>query len=157
MSRKEEPDLLEMAARILQSRDHSRQELRRKLLARGAPEEALDPLLQDLAGRGWLDDQRFARQFVREKSRRGLGRLRLLEELSRRGIDRDLARGILDEEECGDEGQRAEDLARRRAGLGKPEEGTARFLLRRGFAPEVVRAALRAAYGPGASGSTWTT
>lgn len=143
-----ESDLRERALRILQGRDHSRQELRVKLLARGGPEEALAPLLDDLARLGYLDDERFAVQLVREKSRRGLGRLRLLEELARRGVDRDLAAEVLGRE-CpsqDDEAERARALAVQRAGQGRSADSTARFLARRGFSAGTVRGALRAAY-----------
>jgi regulatory protein len=139
-------DLRDRALRILQERDHSCQELRRKLLARGEPEEALDTLLQDLVRLGYLDDRRFAVQFVREKTRRGRGRLRLLEELAQRGIDRDLAGQILDEEDSGDEAERAEALARKRAGQGRSADSTARFLAGRGFAAATIRAVLRTVY-----------
>jgi len=135
-------DLRDQALRILAQRDHSCQELRGKLLARGVSGEALEPLLQDLVRLGYLDDQRFAVLFARDRIRRGKGRLRIVQELVARGIPRDLAELVLEQESPEGEIDRAEGLARLRAGQGRSPESTARFLAGRGFAASTIRAVL---------------
>jgi len=132
-------DLRERALRILEVRDHSCEELRRKLLARGLGPEGLDGLLEDLVRLGYLDDRRFASQFVRERARRGIGRLRVHRELEQRGIDPDLAREALDEQIPGEESESARALAERRAQAGRSPQSTARFLAGRGFSASTIR------------------
>ncbi len=135
-------DLRDRALRILQERDHSCQELRCKLLARGESAEALEPLLQDLLRLGYLDDHRYAVQFARDRIRRGKGRLRVVQELVQRGIPRDQAEQVWEQESPEGEVDRAEALARQRAALGRSAESTARFLAGRGFTASTIRAVL---------------
>jgi len=132
-------DLRERALRILQVRDHSCEELRRKLLARGLGTEGLDGLLEDLVRLGYLDDRRFAIQFVRERTRRGMGRMRVSRELQQRGIDADLAREVLEEQSPAEESESARILAERRVQAGRSAQSTARFLAGRGFSASTIR------------------
>lgn len=120
---------------------------------RGVPEEEAEATLQYVARLGYLDDARFARQYVRQRAGRGIGRRRLLDELAVRGVDRDLAAQVLDEAELGDEGERALELARERARRGRSPEQTGRFLSGRGFAPGAVRRAVQQAYAEEPRGS----
>lgn len=113
---------------------------------RGVAEEEADEALRYVARMGYLDDARFARQYVRQRAGRGIGRRRLLDELAVRGVDRDLAARVLDEAELGDEGDRALELARERARRGRTPEQTGRFLSGRGFAPGTIRRAVQQAY-----------
>lgn len=101
---------------------------------------------------GYLDDGRFARQYVSQRAGRGVGSRRLLEELAVRGVDRELAAQVLHEAELGDEGERALDLARERARRGRTPEQTGRFLSRRGFSSAAVRRAVQQAYADEARG-----
>lgn len=141
-------DLRERALRLLSARDHSCEELRRKLLARGGAVEPIQALLEDLLRLGYLDDRRFAIQFVREKARRGLGRLRLAQELEKRGVDRELVQGILEEQDPVEESEAARVLAERRARSGRPAASTARFLAGRGFSASTIRTVLGEVYPP---------
>ncbi|MGI5843797.1 MAG: regulatory protein RecX [Candidatus Xenobium sp.] len=135
-------DLRERALRILQVRDHSCEELRRKLLARGLGPEGLDSLLEDLVRLGYLDDYRFAVQFVRERTSRGRGRLRVARELEQRGVDAELARQVLEEVLPDQECETARALAERRARAGRSPQSTARFLASRGFSAATIRQVL---------------
>ena len=107
----------------MQVRDHSCEELRRKLLARGLGPEGLDSLLEDLVRLGYLDDYRFAVQFVRERTSRGRGRLRVARELEQRGVDAELARQVLEEVLPDQECETARALAERRARAVASEHG----------------------------------
>lgn len=78
------------AVRLLGSRDHSRQELRRKLHARFADEGLIEEVLDGLAARKLLSDQRFVENYVDQRSRKGYGPLRIRAELAERGIAGDL-------------------------------------------------------------------
>jgi regulatory protein len=73
--------------RLLAAREHSRGELRRKLLARGFHRDDVERLLSDLVGRGLLSDARFVEAYVAERVRRGYGPLRVRAELRERGVE----------------------------------------------------------------------
>ncbi|AVO79544.1 MULTISPECIES: recombination regulator RecX [Klebsiella] len=90
--------LLDRAIRILAMRDHSEQELRRKLAApvmsKNGP-EALDVIPEELEQvvawcieNRYLDDNRFVGQFIASRSRKGYGPARIRQELSQKGIAR---------------------------------------------------------------------
>lgn len=89
MSTKHEPSLRARALRLLARREHSREELRRKLSAHAQEGEDVTVLLDDLAAQGWLSDVRFAEHTARAKARR-FGPLKLAHYLKNRGIAADL-------------------------------------------------------------------
>lgn len=72
--------------RLLARREHTRAELRRKLLARAQEGEDVEGLLDELTRRGWLSDARFAEQAARAKAKR-FGPLKLAHYLKSRGVD----------------------------------------------------------------------
>ena len=112
--------LTERALRLLTRREHSRFELRRKLLRRRSAESELksqpksqpnstnaaaggnttveaqlDAVLDDLVHRGLLSDERFAESFVRRGVDRGHGPLKIRSGLRSRGVAEDLIDGAL--------------------------------------------------------------
>jgi regulatory protein len=142
----------ESALRLLEQRMHSRAELDRKLRDRDYPQNVRTAILADLERVNLIDDRLFAETFMRQKfeSGRPVGARRVLQDLARRGIDRELAQEVLDayEEERGDEGEfeRAADAARgkwaslMRSGRDyqKARASVARFLAGRGFGSSVI-------------------
>ena len=86
---RQEPSLRARAMRFLARREHSREELRRKLAPRVAEGEDLETVLDELASRGWLSDRRYAEQSIRAKARR-FGPLRLAQQLRSRGVDEEV-------------------------------------------------------------------
>lgn len=91
--------LLDRAVRILAVRDHSEQELRRKLAApimgKNGPEE-IDATAEDYERviarcheHGYLDDSRFVARFIASRSRKGYGPARIRQELNQKGISRE--------------------------------------------------------------------
>jgi regulatory protein len=89
-----EPSLRARALRLLARREHSREELRRKLAPHVEEGDDVAILLDDLAARGWLSDARFAEQAARAKARR-FGPLKLAHFLKGRGLgDEIIAAGI---------------------------------------------------------------
>ncbi|MBI4466921.1 MAG: regulatory protein RecX [Acidobacteria bacterium] len=67
-------------------RARSTHELRQKLAERAARPADLEPLLEDLTDRAWLDDRRFAREYARTRAGRRYGRYRIAQELRRKGV-----------------------------------------------------------------------
>lgn len=78
------------------AREHSRSELRLKLLARGYAEQVVEGCLDDLARRGLLSDARFVESYVEGRMRRGYGPHRIRLELKERGVEGELVDRSLD-------------------------------------------------------------
>ncbi|MBI3928103.1 MAG: regulatory protein RecX [Armatimonadetes bacterium] len=121
-----------LALRLLSRREHTRKELRRKLSARGFCPTVVEQLLDWLVERDYLCDQRFAEAFVRGRSSRGYAPARMVQELTARGIERELAREIVQGTEPPDLLERAVEVARSRSSS-RGAEQVYRFLRRRGF------------------------
>jgi SOS response regulatory protein OraA/RecX len=137
------------ALKVLSARELSSRQLADRLLKRGFPLEAVRAALARLSESGALDDRRVALAVAR----RGLkikhqGRIRVLGELNAIGISRDVARAAVAEVFAEvDEGALLERALARRATPGPVDaKGLRRlhaYLIRQGFAPEAVNAALR--------------
>jgi regulatory protein len=127
-------------------------ELRRALLDRGHGAAEVEAALARLRRERYLDDAGFAERFARSRmAHSGHGRLRVRQELRQRGVERRLAEaGIAGALREVDERALLDDLARRYWRLHaevEPERRLPRlwaFLLRRGFAPGLVRERLSA-------------
>ena len=76
------------ALRYLSRREHSRQELRKKLLPYAESDVELDELMTKLEAQSWLSDERFAESLIRRKSER-YGSLKIVDELKHQGIEGD--------------------------------------------------------------------
>jgi regulatory protein len=128
----------------------SRVELGRRLRAAGFPPEEIEDALEGLERAGLIDDERFARELVRDQSERRRASTRAIRgALWEKGITGEVADGAL--ADVGDEGERAAALARARAVRlsGLPPDAAYRrlfgLLTRRGYPPSVAREATRAA------------
>lgn len=145
--------LRDRAVRILAMRDHSEQELRRKLtapvLGKNGPEK-LDVAAEDVeqvvawcVEHNFLDDGRFVRQFIASRARKGYGPARIRQELNQKGIDRQVSESAM--RECDiDWSANARDQAVRKYGEPLPTEFVAkvkvqRFLLYRGYLQEDIQ------------------
>jgi regulatory protein len=79
------------ALRALARRAHARFDLRRRLLQRQHPPNAVEGALNRLSAVGLLDDERFALDYAAAKARRGRGPARLVRDLQSQGVDRRVA------------------------------------------------------------------
>lgn len=82
---KSEISLMGRALRFLSRREHSRQELRKKLLPYAEDLSELDNLLDKLEKDKWLSNDRYAESLVRRKSER-FGALRIIDELKQQDV-----------------------------------------------------------------------
>jgi regulatory protein len=83
----------ESALRLLAQRDHSREEMRRKLLAREFPLEEIAKALEWLEKREMLDDRRFAQKLAISLAKEKLlGPQRVSQKLFQKGIPAELAK-----------------------------------------------------------------
>ena len=131
---------------ILALRDHSRTELRQKLIRKGCEEPIVDRLLVSLEEAGLLNDARFAEQFVRsQRDGRGKSLSAISRALRDKGVSDDDARDALDD--LGDDFPLALAAARKKAAgtRGLAHEVRLRrtlgLLARRGFGGSVGRRA----------------
>jgi regulatory protein len=144
--------VFDRALAILAVRARSAREMRLGLLLKGEPEALVNAAVARLLTLGALNDELFARQFVRSRmTRAGFSRRRLQAELARRGVERraaDAAIAEVMEEEVVDPTATIERLAARKLRtLQKVDEPTRRrrlyaFLARRGYHGDEIRAAL---------------
>ena len=82
--------------RILSYRFNSEAELRRKLQRKQFGKEEIEAVVQKLRDEKWLDDERFAGVFVRTRSAKKIGKLRIVRELQAAGVDREEAALAID-------------------------------------------------------------
>lgn len=74
------------ALELLARREHSRLELRQKLIQRGYPSERIEPVLEQLAEERLLDENRYAELYACARADKGYGPLRIARELRERGV-----------------------------------------------------------------------
>nr|WP_122012323.1 regulatory protein RecX [Maliibacterium massiliense] len=139
------------ALSLLEYRWRTRQEMQRALAQRGYSQEVVQQVLSQLEAWGYLDDARFAEQFVRGRLERGDGaRMRLRQSLGQKGVPDDVLREALDQ--IPPEKERALALAQarklwRRYDKEAPRvraQKTAQALARKGYPWPVASDALRA-------------
>lgn len=75
---------------LLARREHSRLELRQKLIQRGYPAEAVAAALDQLVAERLLDESRYAEIYASSRADKGYGPLRIARELRVRGIPDEL-------------------------------------------------------------------
>jgi regulatory protein len=139
---KKQPTLRERALRLLARREHSRAELARKLKAHARPEDDPEALLEELARRKLLSDERYAESRAHALSRK-FGAARIAHELRAKGLDKGLAEQASGAARA-TEVERAHEVWRRkfRTAPGTREERARqmRFLQSRGFSFDAIRA-----------------
>jgi regulatory protein len=146
VSRPSVPALKATALRLLAMREHSREELRRKLQAKAEEGDDVEAVLDRMAETGLQSDQRFAESFVRSKGAR-MGVERLRRELLDRGVSSEVVATALGEGLEDDELSRARAIWLKKFGVVPQDRGDwarqARFLQSRGFAADVIRKLLK--------------
>jgi regulatory protein len=147
--------VLDRALRLLSVRARATSELKASLLRAKERPRADDVLwvITTLTERGYLDDARFADEFVRDRATsRGWAKHRLRQELRRRGVPQAHVEPALNQagEDAALDDERSAAAAalkwRRTHAAREPERDRQRlygFLARRGFSPDVIRAAMR--------------
>jgi regulatory protein len=146
-AKKELKDIEVAAVRLLSRREHSTEELKRKLAAKGYPEASVATVLDKLSHKKWVSDERFAANYVHHHARRGQGPVRIRAELRQQGVaDSEIQTQIAGGEQ--DWNGIAAEVRRRKFGAELPRTAAerakqARFLQYRGFNSDQIRAALK--------------
>jgi len=137
--------------RMLAGRELSVEGIRARLLHREHPPEAVETAIRQLLASGALDDRRVATAYARTAANiKGRGRLRVLRELSAMGITKDIASEAVGEV-FGDIDERsliAKAIQKKLRGRGRLDTAQDRskiyqYLMRQGFTPGAIVAALR--------------
>jgi regulatory protein len=134
------------AIKYLSIREHSYFELEQKLTRKGFEKKVIDSVLSQLQAGNLLSDERFAESYVRMRTQKGFGPLRIQQELRERGIAEELAKDVLETNETSwvtlarnaRQKRFGEDLPKGQREFAKQ----ARFLQYRGFAPSQIKDAL---------------
>jgi regulatory protein len=146
-AKKQDKEVEAAAVRLLSRREHSTEELKRKLAAKGYPEASVATVLDKLGKKKWVSDERFAANYVHHHARRGQGPVRIRAELRQQGItDAQIQQEITGGEQ--DWNGLAAEARRRKFGAELPRSAAerakqARFLQYRGFNSDQIRAALK--------------
>lgn len=128
--------------RSLARREHSRNELERKLSAKGVSSHLAGAVVDALQSQGLQSDERFAESYVRGRVERGYGPLWIRQALQQRGVDGELIESLLDQPR--EYWQvRAEAVRSRKFGAEPPADRAdwqrqGRFLAQRGFASDLI-------------------
>lgn len=132
---------------LLFRREHSREELSRKLRQRSYEQDAIDEAITILGEEGLFSEVRFVENYIHRRSNTGYGPLRILSELHQRGISTELAEQYLDDASI-EWREIAMGVRQKRFGNALPSGLTERakqmrFLQYRGFSSEQIRAVMQ--------------
>ena len=135
------PSLKGRALRLLSQREHSRKELEQKLKPHAETPHALAEALDFLAAKDFINEKRVVESVVNRRASR-LGTARVRQELMAKGLPTDeIAQAV--ETMRSTELARAREVWRKKFGAAPVDAAErakqVRFLVSRGFAPEVVR------------------
>ena len=120
--------MLNAAARFLEARPRSEDEVRRRLARLGYPSAMVEEAVGRLLTVGYLDDEAFARAWVESRDRaKPRGEHALRRELGLKGVDRTLIDEVL--------GERRDEAAEGDAGPTNPDEAAAERLLAKKIGP----------------------
>ena len=135
----------EYALRLLGKRPYSRRELTDKLTGRGFPPECASDTVDWLAECGLINDSDYAEMVVRHYSQKGFGAKKLRDELSKRGVPRELWEDALGE--TPDPGETLDRLIASKLQSDAPDRAEIKkvsdYLARRGFGWADINAAMR--------------
>lgn len=149
--REEEIHQVKLAAyRYLSYRPRTVYEVHTYLKRKGFADSLIEPVLNDLKEQRYLDDRAFAKSWVDERRRlKGIGTLRLKQELAKKGIASSLIDEALSYVDLDEQRQMAMKVAERRylriCGESWPviERRLGQYLLRQGFPYETVFSVLQ--------------
>jgi regulatory protein len=146
-----EGELYEVAVRALMRRAHSVSEMKKLLTRRGDSELLVKVVLARLRENGQLDDARYAKQFVRQRTEiRRQGKFRIMRDLRARGVpDEHIDAALAESAEQTDETAMVRLRIARKLKLTRGEIDDRKIaslygsLMRAGFSPDLIRRELK--------------
>lgn len=137
------PSIREKAMDYLSRREHSRVELKKKLLLKDFLPDEIDSALDKLAKDDLQSDDRFAQNYVRYRQQLGFGPKRIELELRARGISENLIEHYVDARNTEWKKQIKSLWRKKFSDTLKNQQQQFRFLLYRGYAAEDISQLLR--------------
>ncbi len=140
-----------VAFRFLGVSARSVSEIEKRLLKAEFEPEIIQSVVQEAAERGWLDDTKFASDWIEDRAdRKGYGKTRLKQELRGKGLDSETIEAALEEIAPEAEAERARQTAEARwakmhrdgmdsATVYAEKQKLMQFLMRRGFSHGIIR------------------
>ncbi len=142
------PTERQQALKLLSRREHTLEELKRKLAKLGSKPDDVTDTVTKLAGEGLQSDARFVEQFVAYRTQRGYGPLYLMQALRERGVSDELIHAHVNVNDATWD-ERLAQIRQKRFGDDSPKDTRdyarqQRFLRYRGFTDAQVRKVLGA-------------
>ncbi len=142
---------IKRAMNLLQKKTFAEGELIRKLSEGGYPEEIVDKAIEYVKSYGYIDDVRYASDYIRYHSSQGRGKNRIRMELMQKGVgDADFEKAWSETEELGlieDSSEAIRRLLEKKHFTSDMDPATknkiAAFVIRRGFSSEDVFRTMR--------------
>jgi regulatory protein len=133
------------ALRMLAGKRLSKAQLSKKLRDRGFATDVIREAVAECERRKYIDDRTFAQLFVASAlEKKPIGPLRLMRDLTRQGIDGDLAREIIAETDAGHDERLERAIDKLEASRpGERFDRLARRLVTQGFTAPAIARALR--------------
>ncbi len=137
----------ERAFNILSKRNNSTSEIRRKLVQRKFDKDIADIVVEDLKVSGFLDDEKFSREYIEEKLKfKSVGLNKIRSELYSKGIPKGIIETVLAEKSQADESENAFRIAIKKMNSSvlkntetkKQKQKIYSFLLSKGFEHDTI-------------------
>ena len=130
-------ELLNYALRILNRKDYTEHEIRGKLSKKSQNEDDINEVVEYLKEKRFIDDERYAQNYLYFRLRRGYGKRRAAYELLNKGVDKGLVESALESED-----EDAEETFLSRLELLKGKKNKRKklfdFMYRRGFGSDKI-------------------
>lgn len=128
---------IKRAMHLLERQDRTTYQLQEKLMRSAYPIEAIEDAISYVKQYHYLDDERYARNFICSYQNKR-SRMRLRSDLASRGVAKDLIERCLEEEFCSDESVKIAELLKKKnfsseTADAKEFRRVYQFLARRGF------------------------
>lgn len=92
--------LVQIALAMLARREHSRQQVKIKLITKGFESAEIEPVLDYCESKSYLDDCRYGEMLVRAHIEKGHGLLRIKQVLIQKGLSQEHIQQVLDCTDC---------------------------------------------------------
>ena len=140
----------ESALRLLSYRDRSMSEIRKRLIGSDYPEDIVDEVIDQLSQAGFLNDEKFSRDWVETRTAsKPMGRTRLVSELRSKGVEPATVDSALERLDENTEYELAFSVASQKMNKMRCQDPSAKsrlgsFLRRRGFSWDTITRVLNA-------------
>jgi regulatory protein len=130
----------------LLNRPHSEREFRDYLYRKKTEPEQLECLVEEMTGKGYLDNAKFAAWFIELQGRRGKSDRAIRAELFRKGISGEMADGVITENAGGEVARlrRAIEKKRKLSRYKNDPQKLMQYLVGKGFSWQLIKEQLAA-------------